>query len=104
MHFLDWCKRLSIGRRRLDYSRRCAESTEVSLRRAGMSFSAMAVKFNAESFTVQLQDGRELRVPLFWFPVLEAATPTQRTKVRISTSGEGLHWDELDEASALQRF
>jgi len=44
---------------------------------------------------VSLSDGRELGVPLAWFPRLLHATPEQRLQVRIST--RGLHWEELDE-------
>jgi len=67
-----------------------------------MTSSAAAVKFDRDAFTVQLVDGRELRVPLSWFPVLQAATPEQRTKVRISKSGAGLHWDDLDEDISVE--
>jgi hypothetical protein len=51
---------------------------------------------------VRLSDGGELRVPLAWFPVLNSASPEQRSKVRISPSGTGLHWDELDEDISVQ--
>jgi hypothetical protein len=57
--------------------------------------TATAVTFEDSSFAVILTDGRELRIPLSWFPVLLSASPEQRSKVRISRFG--LHWDELDE-------
>jgi hypothetical protein len=64
-----------------------------------MSFSesAVAVRFEEDTFLVTLSDGRELRIPLSWFPILSSATPEQRAGFRISRSGRGLHWDELDE-------
>ena len=52
---------------------------------------------NDDSFTVNLQDGGNLRLPLRRFPKLLAASPEQRRDVRISTSGERLRWDQLDE-------
>ena len=67
-----------------------------------MGFSATAVEFDDTSFLVKLSDGRELRVPLSWFPTLNSASPAQRTKVRISRSGKGLHWDELDEDISVE--
>lgn len=67
-----------------------------------MSFSATAVEFDDRSFVVKLSDGRELRIPLTWFPTLYNATPAQRANVRISRSGNGLHWDELDEDISLE--
>ncbi|TXC81034.1 DUF2442 domain-containing protein [Paraburkholderia azotifigens] len=62
-----------------------------------MSPSAIAVHVDATHFVVVLSDGRTLRVPFSSFPRLLAASPVQRGKVRISSSGQGLHWDELDE-------
>ncbi|WP_207000785.1 DUF2442 domain-containing protein [Trinickia mobilis] len=58
---------------------------------------ATAVRLDEAEFVVSLADGRELHVPLAWFPRLLSATPAQRASVRISLSGSGLHWDELDE-------
>jgi hypothetical protein len=62
-----------------------------------MSATAMSVSFDEISFTVHLDNGSALRVPLDWFPKLRAATPEQRRDVRIAASGAGLHWDQIDE-------
>jgi Protein of unknown function (DUF2442) len=43
----------------------------------------------------RLSDGRNLGVPLVWFPRLLHATPEQRERVEISRVG--LHWEEIDE-------
>ena len=56
---------------------------------------ATRVRFDADSMWVHLSDGRELGVPLAWFPRLLHASPQQREQVRIST--RGLHWEVLDE-------
>lgn len=58
---------------------------------------ALGVSFADDSFTVQLSDGRSLTVPLSDFPRLAAATPGQRQRFRLSPSGLGLRWPELDE-------
>ena len=60
-----------------------------------MSISALNVTFDADTFAVELSDGRTLRVPLVWFPRLLHATSLQRSQFEISQ--RGLHWDELDE-------
>ena len=62
-----------------------------------MTFSSepLAVRFDAESFWVELDDGRTLGVPLAWFPRLLHATMEQRAQVELSRAG--LHWEELDE-------
>ncbi len=59
------------------------------------SVKATSVRFDADSFWVELSDGRTIGVPIAWFPRLLRATPSQRAKV--SLSSRGLHWEELDE-------
>jgi Protein of unknown function (DUF2442) len=55
----------------------------------------LGVRFDADSFWVELADGRVLGIPLAWFPRLRHGTPEQRAAVELSRVG--LHWDELDE-------
>jgi len=59
------------------------------------SASATGVRFDADSFWVDLSDGRTIGVPLAWFPRLLHGTVEQREQVRISS--RGLHWEALDE-------
>jgi Protein of unknown function (DUF2442) len=59
------------------------------------SVRATAVRFDDDSFWVDLEDGRTLGIPLVWFPRLLRGSVELRAKVSISPSG--LHWDELDE-------
>lgn len=58
---------------------------------------ATAVKFDADNMWVLLSDGRQLGVPLAYFPRLAKASPAQRKKYVVSGGGVGLHWDDLDE-------
>ncbi len=58
---------------------------------------AVDVTFSPDSFRVVLDDGRELTVPLAWFPRLARGTPDQRLEWELIGRGEGLHWRELDE-------
>ena len=44
-----------------------------------------------------LEDGRELSVPLAWFPRLLHGTPEQRENWEPIGGGQGIHWPELDE-------
>jgi hypothetical protein len=60
------------------------------------------MRCDADTLWVDLQDGRTVGVPLAWFPRLLAATPAQRAAGRISASGRGLHWDELDEDISVE--
>ena len=58
---------------------------------------AVDVAFSPDSFRVVLDDGRELTVPLAWFPRLLHGTSDERLKWELVGRGEGLHWQELDE-------
>lgn len=58
---------------------------------------AKSVSFDSDNMWVELVDGRELGIPLAYFPRLAKATQSQRKKYLISGGGMGLHWDELDE-------
>jgi hypothetical protein len=62
-----------------------------------MNTSAKAFRFDDATLWVDLQDGRTVGVPIVWFPRLSAATPEQRAAGVISASGQGLHWEALDE-------
>ena len=46
------------------------------------------VRFDDEGMCVLLQDGREISVPLWWYPRLLHATPEQREKWEILPFGE----------------
>ena len=61
------------------------------------SARATTVRFEGDLLYVSLEDGREIGVPLAWFPRLAAATPEQRAHWQLIGRGIGLHWPELDE-------
>jgi len=46
---------------------------------------------------VRLIDGREVGIPLAWFPKLQHATPAQRKRWRLIGEGVGIPWDAIDE-------
>ena len=58
---------------------------------------AKKLHFDSDTMWVELEDGRELGIPLVYFPRLLNASPEQLEKYTISGGGTGLHWDELDE-------
>jgi hypothetical protein len=65
-----------------------------------ISYSPIRVRFDEDSFWVELSDGRVVGVPLAWFPRLLHGTEEQRKQVRISS--RGLHWDALDEDVSVE--
>ena len=58
---------------------------------------AVDVKFGASTMRVRLLDGREVGIPLAWFPKLQHANPAQRKRWRLIGKGVGIHWDSIDE-------
>jgi Protein of unknown function (DUF2442) len=58
---------------------------------------AQSVECDAHMMRIILIDGRELSVPLAWFPILKKATAAQRARCEIGGGGIGLHWPDLDE-------
>ncbi len=67
-----------------------------------MSTSAKELRFDDYTMWVELSDGRTLGIPLAWFPRLLHATPEQRQHYRISVTGNGLHWEEIDEDISVE--
>jgi hypothetical protein len=54
---------------------------------------------------IDIADGREIALPLIWFPRLYDATEQQRQHWRLIGRGEGIHWTDLDEdISVLKLF
>ena len=53
--------------------------------------------FSEQSFTVHLNDGREITIPLAWYPRLLAGTKSERENYKLIGGGEGVHWPKLDE-------
>lgn len=60
-----------------------------------MTTSPKNVTFDADSFWVELSDGRTLGIPLVWYPRLLNATAAQLADFELSP--RGIHWDALDE-------
>ncbi|CAN5726167.1 hypothetical protein BH10ACI4_BH10ACI4_19380 [soil metagenome] len=59
--------------------------------------TAVNVTLDAELLHVALADGREVAVPLAWFPRLRDATAIQRGNWRLIGRGQGIHWPDVDE-------
>ena len=58
---------------------------------------AVNVSVTDKFLTVELLDGRKISVPTAWYPRLAHGTPAERRQWKIAYSGEGLHWEALDE-------
>ena len=68
------------------------------------SRNAIDIVFSENKMIVFLEDGRELAVPLEWFPRLRKATKEQLEKWRFIGKGEGIHWEEIDEDVSIENL
>jgi hypothetical protein len=62
-----------------------------------LTAAAAAVRFAGDRLVVVMVDGRELSVPVDWFPALAGATEAQRAHWRLIGQGTGIHWPDVDE-------
>lgn len=61
------------------------------------SNNAIDLVFENHKMKVIFEDGRELAIPLEWFPKLRDASVSELNRWRFIGDGEGIHWKELDE-------
>ena len=58
---------------------------------------ASKVWFAEDKLFVLLTDGREVGVPIDWFPRLRDASEAERNQWRFIGKGLGIHWELIDE-------
>lgn len=63
---------------------------------------AVDVSCTDDALRVVLADGREVAVPLAWFPRLRDATAAQRQHWRFIGGGIGIHWPDVDEDISIE--
>lgn len=63
---------------------------------------AKDIWFDKDMIYVLLDDGREIGVPLAWFPRLRKATKEQLKRWRFIGKGLGIHWDKIDEDISVE--
>lgn len=63
---------------------------------------ATSVEARAGMLVVKLDDGREVSVPLEWFPRLRDATEAELDNWVLIGPGWGIHWPDLDEDVSVE--
>ncbi len=63
---------------------------------------AVEVQFTKDMICLTLSDGREVRTPLEFYPVLAKATEAQLNNFRFIGDGSGIHWNDLDEDLSVE--
>ena len=58
---------------------------------------ATDVKIANGKLIVELNDGREIDVPVSWYPRLKYATELELKRWVLVAKGQGIHWESIDE-------
>ncbi|MEK6646212.1 MAG: DUF2442 domain-containing protein [Candidatus Firestonebacteria bacterium] len=64
--------------------------------------TAKKVAFTNDFLCLYLADGREIRVPIEFYPRLKKATKKQREKYEIVGNGTGIYWSDIDEDLSVE--
>ena len=78
--------------------------TSSAVREPDLRPRAVAAAVDGPVLRVTLADGRELSVPLAWFPWLEAAAPELRDDFELSEGGLSIWWDRLEDGLSVPRL
>lgn len=60
-------------------------------------YKAKELEFTKDKLCLTLSDGREIRVPIAFYPRLKNATKAQRENFRFVGGRTGIHWPDIDE-------
>ena len=74
----------------------------ISINKQTVPVGITAVDFHEDMLCVQLTDGREVSVPLEWYPKLRQANAAQRENWRLIGKGVGIHWPDIDEDLSVE--
>jgi hypothetical protein len=66
--------------------------------------NAIKVEVSDDTLTVELDDARNVAVPLSWYPRLVHGRPDERRNWRFIGGGQGIHWDDLDEDVSVENI
>ncbi|MCY7405874.1 MAG: DUF2442 domain-containing protein [Alkalinema sp. CAN_BIN05] len=62
------------------------------------------VEITDDTLSVDLSDGRTVSVPLAWYPRLFHGSVEERNSWRLIGSGDGIHWNRLDEDVSVKNI
>ncbi len=68
------------------------------------SNNAVELSFGDHKMKIIFEDGRELSIPLEWFPKLRNAKENELNNWRFIGNGEGIHWKDLDEDILIENL
>jgi hypothetical protein len=81
-----------------------SERRVVAPARLRLSGRARRVSFGDDTLVIDLEDGRQLAVPIAWFPRLAGADATQRSHWELVGRGIGISWPDIDEDISVENL
>lgn len=63
---------------------------------------AVGITVTEDDLVVELSDGRQILVPLSWYPRLFYATDTERQNWQLLGDGYAIEWPDLDEHIGIE--
>lgn len=61
-----------------------------------------SIEINRNRLIVNLQDSRQLVIPIDWYPRLRHATESERQNWELLGDGYAIHWPDLDEHIGIE--
>ncbi len=78
--------------------------TTLEVDEATMRIDTVRFDHKSQHMHVLLKDCREITVPLWWYPSLLKATPSERENYQILPFGDAIHWPDIDEDLDVRGF
>ena len=66
--------------------------------------SILKLHIEDEMLRAEISDGRIVSIPIAWFARLRKASKTELQNFKISPSGYGIHWPNIDEDISVKAF
>ena len=63
---------------------------------------ATDVRFENDRLVVEISDGRQIALPLAWYPRLFDSTSEELANWELIGDGEGIHWPDIDEDLSVE--
>ena len=63
---------------------------------------AADVEVSDDELIIRLTDGRSISAPITWYPRLANGTAQERANWRLTGSGHGVYWPDLDEDISVE--
>lgn len=63
---------------------------------------AVEISFSNDMICLTLDDGREIKTPLEFYPRLAKANQKQLSNFRLIGGGTGIHWNDLEEDLSVE--